>query len=409
MKRHLLKSLQATAALLLVAGSQAGVVLTSTQSASSTDSTPDQFNFVDQNNVPLSSVVTSAPVTITGINTSVLCTATGGTVDKNSSGTFASSQTVVNNDTLRARHTSSNLNATAVDTLVSCNSTSDTFRSITIAGGGGGGVFFQPDIGVLADGNTLVSSGTFQDENNANGGDSVVQSAVTRPGGQSKAIRIAYVQDESQSTLTLFGTSNVPAGPVPSTTTLFVRSYEMVDAGWAAHWPQGLKTLRVFAGAGGTGCLGVAPGDIPYISEKIIYPGYETSPDPRLEAYVTSGSWAYCERPEIEATYTSGMIFANGLPYLRTNVWYKWERWYVMNSANDVADGVMQIWIDDQLVLSRTNVVYRSVAAGTGGAGGSTWKSFWYGGNYSNTGTFTATPPIYRYIDSPYASTTLDR
>jgi hypothetical protein len=399
-------------ALMLISGPAfAGLLLQSGglgQSQSGSDTTPNQFTFTDQTDTATSTTITSAPVTVDGIDVSITCNASGGTIDKNSDGSFSSSQSVSNNDTLRAQHTSSALNATSTNTLVACNSVSDTFTSTTEAGGGGGGVFFQPDIGALADGNTLVSSGTFQDENNDNNGDSIVQSAVTRPGGQSKAIRIAYVQDESMSTLVVYGTTASPAGPMPATTSLFVRSYEMVDAGWATHWPQGLKTARIYAGNQGQGCIS-APYDIPYISEKIIYPGYSTSPDPRVEDYVTSGSWAYCNRTEIEANYTVDMTVANGLPYLRTGVWYKWERWYVMNSGNDVADGILQIWIDDVLVLNRTNVVYRSVSAGTGGAGGTSWGSMWFGGNFSNTGSFTATPPIYRYIDSPYLSTTLDR
>ena len=105
--------------------------------ASGTDTTPNAFSFTDQTDVAVSSTITSTAVTITGINSSTLCSATNGTLDKNSSDTFASTQNVVNNDTIRARHTSSASNSTAVNTLVDCGSVMDTFTSTTEAGAGG--------------------------------------------------------------------------------------------------------------------------------------------------------------------------------------------------------------------------------------------------------------------------------
>jgi hypothetical protein len=158
------------------------------------------------------------------------------------------------------------------------------------------------------------------------------------------------------------------------------------------------------------------PYNVPYVSEKIPYPGYETSPDPRLEAYVSAGSWAYCNRfgatpDEYSGTYDSGDVFGNGLPYIRTGHWYKFERWYVMNSGNDVADGVIRLWIDDVEVVNLTNIPWRSVIRDTDNTAdgyGTTWMSMWIGGNYSNSGTFTGGTKR-RYISDPYFSTTLDR
>ena len=99
------------------------------------DTTPDAFSFTDQTNVSLSSTITSAAVTITGIDASITCSATGGTLDLNSDGTFSSSRTVSNNDTIRARHTSSASNSTATNTVVDCGTgpVSDTFTSTTEA------------------------------------------------------------------------------------------------------------------------------------------------------------------------------------------------------------------------------------------------------------------------------------
>lgn len=268
------------------------------------------------------------------------------------------------------------------------------------AAGGEGGVFFEPDVDGAA---TILS---IFDTWNGDGAAPTLVTDVVRP-GHTQSIRLTYSADEDGYDLILEGTS--VGGTMPATASLFVRSYERFEGDWAGNWPQGLKTLRVFSSPNLVGC-GDAPNNYAYISEKILFPGYETSPDPRLEDYVTSGSWAYCDpvggRPEIEADYTSGQIFDNGLPYIRTGHWYKWERWYVMNSAPDAADGVMQVWIDDELVLNRTNVVYRSTSPSIIGTH---WNSMWWGGNFSNTGTFNATPPLERYISDPYASTTLDR
>jgi hypothetical protein len=102
------------------------------------DDTPDPFSFVDQTNAPLSSTITSAAVEITGIDTEITCTATGGTIDLNGDDNFQSSQDVNEGDEIRARHTSSGSNSTATNTLVDCNGVSDTFTSTTESASSGG-------------------------------------------------------------------------------------------------------------------------------------------------------------------------------------------------------------------------------------------------------------------------------
>lgn len=97
------------------------------------DATPDAFSFTDQTSVALSSTITSAAVTITGIDATIECTATGGTIDLNADGNFQATQDVDNNDQIRARHTSSGSYSTAVNTVVDCNGVSDTFTSTTEA------------------------------------------------------------------------------------------------------------------------------------------------------------------------------------------------------------------------------------------------------------------------------------
>ena len=96
------------------------------------DTTPDQFSFTDQSGVALSSTITSAAITVTGIDAAAAITVTGGTYDINGSGTFVSTEgTVSNGDTVRARHTSSASYLTATNTVITIGGVSDTFTSQT--------------------------------------------------------------------------------------------------------------------------------------------------------------------------------------------------------------------------------------------------------------------------------------
>lgn len=98
------------------------------------DTTPDAFSFTDQTSVAKSSTMTSAAITVAGIDTAAAITVTGGTYDINASGTFVSTAGTVNNgDTVRARHTSSSSNSTATNTVVTIGGVSDTFTSTTLA------------------------------------------------------------------------------------------------------------------------------------------------------------------------------------------------------------------------------------------------------------------------------------
>ncbi len=103
-----------------------------------TDNIPNQFTFADIPNQPTSTVVTSSPITISGLSASLSITlnATGGTIDKNGSGSFASSQSVQNGDTVRARVTTSPSNATPVDCVVTAvpSGITDTFTATTVTG-----------------------------------------------------------------------------------------------------------------------------------------------------------------------------------------------------------------------------------------------------------------------------------
>lgn len=96
------------------------------------DTTPDAFSFTDQSGVALSSTITSAAITVTGIDAAAAITVTGGEYDINGSGTFVSTAGTVNNgDTVRARGTSSDQYLTGVDVVVTIGGVSDTFTITT--------------------------------------------------------------------------------------------------------------------------------------------------------------------------------------------------------------------------------------------------------------------------------------
>lgn len=106
------------------------------------DTIPDAFAFVDQSNVPLSTTITSAPITVTGITapSPISVAGVGGSghsYDINGSGTFLTGlNSVNNNDTVRARHVSSAANSSGVGTTITIGGPSnglfDEFRSTTV-------------------------------------------------------------------------------------------------------------------------------------------------------------------------------------------------------------------------------------------------------------------------------------
>lgn len=101
-------------------------------SSGAPDTTPDSFSFTDQTGVARSSTITSAAITVSGIDAAATISVTGGTYDINGSGSFTSSSgTVEAGDTVRARHTSSASYETATNTVVSIGGVSDTFTSTT--------------------------------------------------------------------------------------------------------------------------------------------------------------------------------------------------------------------------------------------------------------------------------------
>jgi hypothetical protein len=99
----------------------------------SADLSPDAFSFADQTNVSQSTVITSSPITIAGIDFPTDITVSGGEYSINAGAFTSNAGMVALGDTVRARHTSSALTLTATNTLVTIGGVSDTFTSTTAA------------------------------------------------------------------------------------------------------------------------------------------------------------------------------------------------------------------------------------------------------------------------------------
>jgi len=123
----------------LTVGGVSDAFTSTTAGAPPPDTVPDAFGFTDQTGVATGSVITSAPVTITGIDAPAPVTVAGGTYSVGCTGTYISTGgTVVNGQTVCVRHTSSASNATTVSTTLTVGGVPDTFTSTTVAAAGGG-------------------------------------------------------------------------------------------------------------------------------------------------------------------------------------------------------------------------------------------------------------------------------
>jgi hypothetical protein len=249
----------------------------------------------------------------------------------------------------------------------------------------GAGAFFQPNLETASTVREL-----FDDLNGTPAAE--LSTEVARP-GRTRSIKLTYAADEDGVDLIV--------GPFPETRSLFARKYEYFAPGWETNWPVGLKTARYFTTTDLT--TGDAPNAYAYCSEKLIWQTYEGNRD---DLYARGYNNAIFDL-DLEGVYAPSVSFGNGLPFLRTGHWYKMETWLVLNSAVDVADGVMQVWIDDQLVCDRKNLTYRSSTRGIPNGAG--WRTMWFGGNYSGATFGGPTTTLHRYISDPYLSTSLDR
>jgi hypothetical protein len=251
--------------------------------------------------------------------------------------------------------------------------------------GGASGGFFSSDI------ESTTLDQLFVDVNQYGGIEVSISTDVAHSGSQ--AIKVTYTSDE--------GGVELKPPPFSSTGSLFVRKYEYYGPGWEGNWPVGLKTSRCFTRSDWS--IEEEPNAFAYLSEKLVWQTYDGDPDDQYGRGLNGAVFNL----DIEATYPPTTLFGNGLPYIRTEHWYKMETWLVLNSAVDAADGVLQIWIDDKAVLDRNDVAWRSTSRGVPNGDG--WQSMWFGGNYSGADFGGPSQPLDRYIDDLYLSTTLDR
>lgn len=103
------------------------------EEAGASDTTPDAFSFTDVTGASLSTVYTSDPITVTGIDAAAAITITGGTYSINGGAFTSDAGNVSLNDTVRARGTSSGSYSTAVNVAVTIGGVSDTFTITTQA------------------------------------------------------------------------------------------------------------------------------------------------------------------------------------------------------------------------------------------------------------------------------------
>jgi hypothetical protein len=117
----------------LTVGTGSGSFISTTLPA---DTTPSDFDFTNQTNVPLTSQRTSAnTVTIAGLSagTSTSVSVSGGTYSKNGGAYTSANTTTVNGDTFKLRHTSSGSNSTSTTTTLTVGGVAGSFVSTTVA------------------------------------------------------------------------------------------------------------------------------------------------------------------------------------------------------------------------------------------------------------------------------------
>lgn len=201
-----------------------------------------------------------------------------------------------------------------------------------------------------------------------------------------KSIKLGYPHNEAGVELQV--------NDLGSTKSLYTRKYEYFETGWEKNWPVGLKTSRYFTGNDSS---------YAYMSEKLIWQSYDSSCN---EEYGMGMNNAIGNKDLVD-WYQSSELFKNNRPYIRTGHWYKFETWMVLNSAVDVPDGILKVWIDDVLVYSNESLSWKETSRGR--INGEGWTRMWFGGNYSGAICGNPSTTLYRYIDDLYVSTTLDR
>jgi len=152
---------------------------TSTTIAFVPDTTPDAFTFTDQTGVALNTVIESAAITVSGINTAAAISVTGGEYSINGGAWTSTAGTVTSGQTVKVRHTSSAANSTATNTVLTIGGVIDTFTSTTVA--------FVPD--------TTPDAFTFTDQTGV-ALSTVIESAAITVSGINSAAAISVTGGE---------------------------------------------------------------------------------------------------------------------------------------------------------------------------------------------------------------------
>jgi len=125
-------SYSSTVTVILTVGSTADTYSITTEGEPA-DTTPNAFDFTNQTNLNLSTLTYSNNVTISGINQAVSVSATNGAQFSINGGSYVTSGSISNGQTLRVRLTSSGSYSTAVSTTVTVGGTSDVWSITTKA------------------------------------------------------------------------------------------------------------------------------------------------------------------------------------------------------------------------------------------------------------------------------------
>jgi hypothetical protein len=125
-------SYSTTVTVILTVGSTADTYSITTEGEPA-DTTPNTFDFTDQSNLNLSTLTYSNNVTISGINQAVSVSATNGAQFSINGGSYVTSGSISNGQTLRVRLTTSGSYSTSVSTTVTVGGTSDVWSITTRA------------------------------------------------------------------------------------------------------------------------------------------------------------------------------------------------------------------------------------------------------------------------------------
>ena len=97
------------------------------------DTTPNTFTFIDQTDVALNTAIISNTITVSGIDTKTTISITGGSFSVNGAAYRTSKTTVLNGATVSIKQTSSKLNSTKKNAVLSIGYVKDTFSVTTVA------------------------------------------------------------------------------------------------------------------------------------------------------------------------------------------------------------------------------------------------------------------------------------